>query len=431
MLTAHELRQLAARKLAEAKAIQGTGEGGVLTDAEQQQFNALLEEHDRLKAQAESRERLENAEALADTPVNKVPAQQTITNPRDRIEDKPWDSLGEQMLAIRNAYMAGGTVDPRLKNAATGASEGVPSDGGFLVDRPFAEELMTRIHDAGQLASRCRRMSIGANANGLKLRLVDETSRANGSRWGGVQVYWTDEAEEMTASKPKLRTLDLALHKLTGLFYATDELLQDATAMSGYAEMAMTEEFAVKLDDAILNGAGGPTPLGIMNCGALVTVSKEAGQAPDTFVFENANNMRARLWARSRPNSAWFYNQDVEPQLPLMNVSVGTGGTAVYQPAGGAADAPLDRLLGRPMIPIEQAKTLGDLGDIVLLDLSEYLLIEKGGVQSAMSIHVEFKSNQTVFRWVYRVNGAPLWNAALTPMNGTNKVSPFVALEAR
>jgi hypothetical protein len=58
-------------------------------------------------------------------------------------------------------------------------------------------------------------------------------------------------------------------------------------------------------------------------------------------------------------------------------------------------------------------------------------MIDKGGVQSASSIHVQFVTDQTVFRFVYRVDGQPKWDSALTPLNGTNTVSPFVALATR
>jgi HK97 family phage major capsid protein len=74
---------------------------------------------------------------------------------------------------------------------------------------------------------------------------------------------------------------------------------------------------------------------------------------------------------------------------------------------------------------------VGDQGDIMLADLREYQMIEKGGIQAASSIHVMFVYDETVFRFVYRVDGQPKWNSALTPKNGTTTVSPFVVLDAR
>ena len=83
------------------------------------------------------------------------------------------------------------------------------------------------------------------------------------------------------------------------------------------------------------------------------------------------------------------------------------------------------------MIPVEYCQTLGTTGDIILADFSQYLMIDKGGLQSASSIHVRFVYDETAFRFVYRVDGQPAWNAALTPYKGTNKLSPFVVLASR
>src|SRR3990167_645148 len=100
--------------------------------------------------------------------------------------------------------------------------------------------------------------------------------------------------------------------------------------------------------------------------------------------------MRARLWARSRPNAVWLINQTTEVQLHQMTLAVGTGGVPVYMPANGLADDGFDRLYGRPVIPVEQCPTLGTVGDIVLADLGQYLLIDKGGLDAQESIHVRF-----------------------------------------
>lgn len=98
---------------------------------------------------------------------------------------------------------------------------------------------------------------------------------------------------------------------------------------------------------------------------------------------------------------------------------------------GRISDAPRGMLLGRPLVPVEYCATVGDVGDVILADLSQYLVAEKGGIQAASSIHVQFLTDETAFRFVYRVDGAPLWNSALTPFQGSNTLSPFVTLAAR
>lgn len=352
---------------------------------------------------------------------------------------KEFRTFGEQMDAIVRAGMNQGT-DPRLiqQRAASGMSELVPSDGGFLVQQDFASEIFNRSYEMGAILSRVRRIPIGANSNGLKLLGVDETSRATGSRWGGVQVYRTNEADALTNKKPKFRAMELSLKKLTGLCYATDELLQDSTALESVMTQAFSEEFTFVIENEIMSGTGVGQMQGIMNSAALVTITKEGSQPASTFFAENAMKMWSRMWARSRQNAVWFINQDVEPQLYQMNVKIknvaGTenvGGMPVYLAAGTIAGQPYGTLFGRPVIPVEYCQSLGTKGDVVLFDPSQYVVIDKGGLQTASSMHVRFLNDEQTFRFTMRNDGQPIWHAALTPFKGSNTLSPYVCVEAR
>jgi len=46
-------------------------------------------------------------------------------------------------------------------------------------------------------------------------------------------------------------------------------------------------------------------------------------------------------------------------------------------------------------------------------------------------VHVRFTNDETVIRFVYRVDGAPWWQSTLTPFNSSPTQSPFVTLAAR
>lgn len=336
-------------------------------------------------------------------------------------------NLGEQLKAVYNAAQPNRPIiDERLMNSASGANESVPSDGGFLVQTDFASELLRNAYETGILAPRCKKIPISTNANGLKINALDDSSRANGARWGGIQTYWENEADLLVGSKPKFRTMDLSLKKLTGLCFATDELLQDAAALQSVITQGFAEEFGFKIDDVILNGNGAGQPLGILNSSAVVTVAIEDDQT-EKIKVENLVNMWSRCWGRSRSNAVWYINQELEPLLYTLQV----GDKPVYIPAGGLSEKPYATLFGRPIVPIEQCNALGNVGDIILADLSQYLLIDKGGINTASSIHVRFLYDENVFRFIYRVDGQPIWNKPITPYKGSNSLSPFVTLAAR
>lgn len=364
--------------------------------------------------------------------------------------DKPFDSFGEYLQAIAAAALPRGSdrvgaftagvldrrlisrMDPKYR-AASGMNEAVPAEGGFLVDKDWSSALIQKAHETGKLVGMCRKIPIGEGKNGIRAPYLKESSRATGSRLGGVRVYRKNEAGAGVHAAPEFGRFELDLEDMIGLCYATNDLIQDATALGAIVEQGFAQEFGFKLDDEIVNGTGAGQGLGFLTAPCLVTVTKETGQTADTINALNINKMWARLWNGSRGRSVWLINQECLPQLEQMTLPAGAGAVPVYLPPGGISGAPYGTIKGRPVMEIEQAAALGDAGDISLVDLNEYVLIDKGGVQAAQSLHVLFTTNEMAFRWVYRVNGQPAWATTLTPYKATsgNTVSPFVTLGAR
>ena len=386
---------------------------------------------------AEARKHLDIAKGLADkialaeeVQAEMAKAAKPLAGHRkDQDDPNKFKSLGEQLMAVARHY-TGGTTDQRLR-AATGMGEADPSGGGFPIQVDFSANILQRIYDMGEVAQRVFRLGISSNANGIKIPGIDETSRATGSRWGGVQAYWVGEGDAITASRPKFRLIELDLKKVGALWYVTDELLQDAGALTGIANEAFAQELTFVIEDSIFRGTGAGQPQGFLNSNCLITVPAEKGQASKTLLYQNLLNMWARMWARSRLNAVWFINQDVEPQLYAVNQVIGTAGVPVYLPPGGISEKPYATLFGRPVIPVEYCDTLGNAGDIVLADMSQYVVADKNAMQQMSSVHVRFVNDEMTFRLTYRLDGNVTWPAALTPYKGTQTKSPFIALAAR
>lgn len=341
-------------------------------------------------------------------------------------------AFGDLLSSVRRAAMNRG-VDERLveMEASQGSDEQVPSDAGFLVEKDIADGLLTRAFEVSKIGSKVRRIPISARSNGLKINALKDESRATGSRWGGVQTYWIGEGDSLTPTRPKFRQMNLELKKLAGLIYATSESLNDTVALASIIGQAFPAEFGFMIDDAIFEGQGAAQPLGYMNAGCKVTVAKESGQSPKTILFENITNMWARCPASSMQSAEWWINQDTLPQLSSMSLVIGTGGVPVYLPPGGLSGSPYGTLMSRPVIPIEYANTLGTEGDIVLADPTQYVMIDKGDIQYATSLHVAFLTDEQAFRFIYRVDGQPVDDKPITPFKGTNKQSTFVTLANR
>ncbi len=409
-----------------------------LTDDEKASYDGWKSEADSLTEQIKMddalREEERELEKLEPNDYRTKVEDGTITGGEDRSEKQEWRDKGEFFRAIGLFGQSRGMeVDPRLRGEerATGMSENLLSDGGFLVPPEYATELLHDALQTGVLAAKCRQMPMGTNS--LTVPGVDESSRAS-TRWGGVLGYWENEADTITASKPKFRNINLKAKKLTGLCYVTDELLEDANgvALSSWLNQGFADEFGFRIDDAIINGSGAGQPLGIMNNGSMVSVSKETGQAAATIVGKNIMKMLPRLLPRSMTNAIWLINQDTWEQIFQLAMQVGTAGVPLYMEPGKIKDAPYGSLFGRPIQPVEQCQTLGTTGDIILADLSQYLLCTKaGGMQTATSMHVQFTTAEMAYRFILRIDGQPIRSAALTPYKGSATQSNFIKLNTR
>lgn len=441
MFTLEELRKKWAEAIDGLTALNDTAKVNkrAFTAEETSKYATLEADEANFRAEIARLEKLEKLEQERKKPTSK-PADVSITRAEgtnEKGECVVFRNFGEQLIAVKDQALAPHSRNEKLElcqkimRAATGLNESQASDGGFLVQTDVSSTLIKRSYDTAVLAPRCSKIGISANANGLKINAIDESSRANGSRWGGIQAYWENEADLYVGSRPKFRQIQLVLKKLIGLCYATEELLQDSSALEAVISQGFAEEFAFKLDDAIFRGTGAGQPLGITNSAALISVAKESSQSAAGIILDNIIKARARLWAKSRGNSIWTINQDCEPQLNVLSLTVGNNSYPVLMPATGISGAQYDTMFGRPVVPTEYNATMGAVNDVLLADFSQYLLIDKGNLQSAASVHVRFLYDEMTYKFTYRVDGQPLWDQPLTPYKGSATQSPYVNIAVR
>jgi HK97 family phage major capsid protein len=361
---------------------------------------------------------------VAAQPSAVTPDIQVVSDEADRaLAGNPFKSAQEFFVAVKNAGVYPSETDKRLLPLkATGLNEAIPSQGGFLVPQQTAGGILQGMYKTGSLLALMSNMT-PVSGNGLTFNAVDETSRADGSRYGGIRGYWMAEAGTKTASKPAFRQIELKLKKVAALCVATDELLEDAAALASWLQREVPNELRFMVEDAIVNGNGVGKPLGILNSGALRTFATRV-DAGEIDAVDLGNMWAAR--ASEYNDYVWLVTPRAFPQL--LNMSIGN--TPVFIGAGGMSGLPYNTLLGRPMLETEYNAALGTAGDIILFSPSAYPMIEKaGGIQSASSIHVYFTSDEQAFRFVYRVDGKPSWYTTRTEKDATT-TSPFVVLSA-
>lgn len=333
-------------------------------------------------------------------------------------------SGGEFLSAVRDAAIRPYDIDKRLlplqsAAKATGMAESQPSQAGFLVPQQTAPGIVEKMYATGSLLSQFTAKDSVAG-NNMTYNINDESSRANGSRYGGIAGYWLNEGGTFTSSKPKFRQLELKLKKVTALCVATDEQLADAPALDSFLMRNVPQELRFKVEDAIINGDGVGKPRGILGSPSFVSAVRTDASEIDPL---DIGRMWALRWAGAN-DYIWLGNQSIFPQMLTLTI----GQQPVFLPPGGLGGLPYATLLGRPYYDIEYAPALGTLGDLMLISPSQYQLIDKaGGVQSATSIHVYFTTEEQAYRFSYRIDGAPIWDTTLTGFDAVAR-SPFVGL---
>jgi HK97 family phage major capsid protein len=356
---------------------------------------------------------------------------------KKKSKENPWPTLGTFLCAVRDFRILGKQderlhyVDHEGKIATPPKTktltEGVDSAGGFLVPEIFIPTLKM-LELEGAIVRPNGATVIPMPSDTINIPRVDDTSHVT-NFFGGCLGYWMEEAGAKTTSEPKFGNIKMIAKKLGGYTQISNELLADsAIALDPLIRTMFARTWAWMEDDAFLNGNGIGQPLGIINSGALVTVTR---QAANHVYFMDLPNMIVRLLPGSFMRAIWVLNPSVFPEiiaLTTSNTAPSAGANAIWiNSQMGAANPLPGTIFGRPFFISEKCAALGTTGDICLYDLSYYLIGDRQPMTIDVSTHVGFLYDTTYYRFVLRVDGQPWMQSTLTPHRG-NTLSPFVVL---
>jgi len=266
---------------------------------------------------------------------------------------------------------------------------------------------------------------MGSNEMKIPAMVIGSHSTA---LFGGFTASYTGETGTIDENSPKARSMTLIAKKLTGLIRFSSELNADTQSGMQQIETLCGKGLAWYRDKAFLKGTGAGEPLGIENADCTIEVDPAGGQDSNTIIYENLTAMMSRMFAGSFANSVWVCHQSTIPQLLQLSVAVGLAGNHI--PVMTESDG-VFKILTRPCVFTEKTEPLGDKGDIMLCDFSQYVVGLRSGMQFETSIHVHFTTDELLSRIIERHDGMPLWGEALTLEDGSTTVSPFVVLGAR
>jgi HK97 family phage major capsid protein len=319
--------------------------------------------------------------------------------------------------------------------AALGESSGVT--GGYVVPPDFYRQLLALIEEMAILRSRAFVQPMASAT--LQFPYLDITTAQSAGVspfFGGVQMYWTEEAQTRTETEPAFKMMELKAHELSGYSVSSNVLLQDAAfGLEKFLKVLFARAIAWFEDYAFLQGNGVGKPLGVLNSGATITTGgggQGAGQrdAANQISFNDVATMLSKFLPSSLAsgNGLWTATPSTLPQL--LQLKDGANRAIFISIDQGAVKTPTWKLLGLPLVITEKMPALGTTGDLMLIDPSLYVIGDRMQIEIAASEHVNFLKNQMTWRVVERVDGQTWLDKAITLQDHTTQVSPFVALHS-
>ncbi|MFW5879300.1 MAG: phage major capsid protein [bacterium] len=332
------------------------------------------------------------------------------------VEDAPlWKDTGDFLSAVIKASK--GNVDERLyKGDGEGQEEATNSEGGYLVEHRLISGIQQAAAQGSVLLNKCKTMEVGPNANGVKIPQVDEDERSATTLFGGIRIYSPAEGAAINDSVQKYTQKDVSLGKLAAVNHVTDELLQDRTGLASFVAGGVGNAFAWYIDDDIINANTNAAMNPIVDDSSTVEVTV----AGDNPTAAELTDMYISMLPRAVGRAEWYMSSS---QWAAIMQLEDTNGNKIIQPR--IEVSPYGTLFGRPVNVIEQAGADTDESSLMFLDLSHYLVIKKGGLKQAKSMHVKFLEDEMSFRWTMRLGSAPLLASKVTMRDGTVK-APFV-----
>lgn len=174
--------------------------------------------------------------------------------------------------------------DVLAKAAGTGLNEGDDQYGGYLVPVEFRNQLMFNVMEKNDLLPRCT--VIPMQTNMIEIPFVNGFDQSSGYVMGGVVAYWTDEEDAITSSRPKFGKLQLKLHKLACLAYASEEVLADSPqSMQTILQTGFTNAINFQYNKVVIRGTGAGQPQGLLASPAKLATTAETGQAAATILL--------------------------------------------------------------------------------------------------------------------------------------------------
>ncbi len=413
-----------------------------MTKDEQVQYDSLQKEIDGLNNTIAAIEASQNRTKVLDAPANNIirptqfPGDGSQNN--NKLDDCGFANLGEFIHAIRFGDSKG-----RLQSMKQGEGQGggievpqafrghfmpkfrnewsmdVGGEGGFAVPTQFKPDMLMMQPEPSIVRERATVIPAGDPPDGT-ITMPAFKQGADGV-FGGVEVFWIGEGQTKPETDGKLEEVSLTPKEVAAHTVVTDKLLRNWAAANSFISTLLQSATVSAEDFAFLRGNGVAKPMGALNSpGAITVVRGTAGQ----IGYIDTVNMLAGLLPESLSRALYIANMSTLPQLATMQ---DPNGNYIFIQGDATRGIPAT-LNGIPVKFTGKTQTLGNRGDLALVDLAYYLIKDGSGPFIAASEHVLFRQNKTVIKVFWNVDGQGWVKEPLLLEDGLTQVSPYVVL---
>jgi len=338
-------------------------------------------------------------------------------------------SFGDFCLAVyrgdvkRLASVYGAVREPATKDL----SEGVGSQGGFLVPHEYSTQLLQVAAAESQIVSRVTSVPVTVESGdypALDQFTAPTAGSGNTAFAGGIVATGKAEGATLAETQATFKSLTWRLNKFGGFTEVSNELIADSpVSIEALLTALFRVAIAAKKEYAILRGSGVGEPLGILNAAAAIAVTPVTN---NEFDWVDVLAMRSRF-KNVMGAPVWVIHPSIWPDIGTFEVSAGSGG--VYAATSNMQGGMASGLLGFPILESEHLPQANSTA-VILADLKSYALFERGQLSIAFSEHAAFTSDKGTWRFTERLDGKPwIVNAiTLADPTGSYTVSPFVYL---
>lgn len=299
-------------------------------------------------------------------------------------------------------------------------SMGVGTEGGFAVPEQFRPDVLMLNPESSIVRPRATVLPAGEPAD-AKITMPALDQGTNGV-YGGVEVQWIAEGDEKPDTSASLKEVTLQPHEVAATTIVTDKLLRNWAAADQFIRSLLRNAMTAAEDMAFLTGNGTGKPTGLIGAAGAKVVKRGTANSVKT---DDIINMLGALLPESLSGSIWVANQSLLPEIAKLQDAAGN---YIFIQGDMTRGIP-STLLGLPIRFTGKNPAKGSKGDLVLADLTYYLIKDGSGPFIAASEHVLFKQNKTVIKAFWNVDGKPWVVAPLTLENGVTTVSPYVVLD--